>query len=186
MTKLNELVEIWARISEFGATPPIDIFPLLKLIPQRFLGNWITRTAAVHDAIYELYNGLLKTVMRRRESMGSMDCLMDRLLDQQENIGLNTHQITLLCGDTVNAGSDTLSAVIKSCVQALVTRPDVQKKAQAEIDAVIGEDRIPSWSDYEKLPYVATVVKEAMRWRPVAPLSVPHVLSEGMFSISLL
>ena len=57
--------------------------------------------------------------------------------------------------------------------------PDLQKKAQAEIDEVVGEDRTPQWSDYGKLPYVSQVVKESMRWRPVGGLGVPHALTSG-------
>jgi cytochrome P450 family 619 len=52
-------------------------------------------------------------------------------------------------------------------------------KAQAEIDAVVGEGRSPTWEDYASLPYVAATVKEAMRWRPVTPLAFPHCLAEG-------
>lgn len=63
----------------------------------------------------------------------------------------------------------------------MVTWPEVQRKAQTEIDSVVGEDRVPDFSDYERLPYIAAVVKEAHRWRPVAPLSVPHALSQGKF-----
>lgn len=177
--RLNELLEKWARINEFGATPPVDIFPFLKLIPERFLGNWVTRATVVHDEMHALYNHLRETVLKRRETMGSMDTVIDRLLDQQEKSGLTTHQITLLSGVTIKGGSDTSASVLSSFMQAMVTWPDVAKKAQAEIDAVIGDDRVPNWSDYEKLPYVAAIVKESHRWRPVAPLSVPHALSEG-------
>lgn len=64
--------------------------------------------------------------------------------------------------------------------------PDIQKKAQAQIDAVVGPDRSPQWSDYARLPYIAQCVKESMRWRPVTPLAFPHALAEddwvdGMF-----
>jgi len=129
--------------------------------------------------MHELYEGLFATIMKRRESVGSTGSMLDSLLDQQEKSGLTTHQITLLSGVTTKGGSDTSAAVLASCVQGLVTHPEVQKKAQAEIDAVIGEDRIPTWEDYDKLPYVGTLIKESMRWRPVAPLGVPHALSEG-------
>jgi hypothetical protein len=57
--------------------------------------------------------------------------------------------------------------------------PDVQKRAQQESDAAVGEDRSPAREDYEKLAYVAAV-KESMRWRPVVPLAFPHVLAEGI------
>jgi cytochrome P450 len=48
--------------------------------------------------------------------------------------------------------------------------PEVQKKAQAEIDAVVGNDRLPSFSDRSQLPYVEALVKEVLRWNVVAPL----------------
>ena len=59
-------------------------------------------------------------------------------------------------------------------------------RAQAEIDAVIGYDRSPQWSDFPKLPYINMMIKEAHRWRPVLPLGVVHGLSEGERPPSLL
>ncbi|EXJ74267.1 uncharacterized protein A1O5_02563 [Cladophialophora psammophila CBS 110553] len=178
MERLEALLQKWARIQEFGATPPVDIFPFLKAIPERFLGNWVTRATVVHDEMHTLYTGLLNSVLKRRQAIGSQHTVLDRLLDQQEKTGLTTHQITLLAGVTIKGGSDTSASVLTSFVQAMVVYPEVQKRAKAEIDSVLGEDRVPEWSDYNKLPYVAQIVKESHRWRPVAPLSVPHALSE--------
>jgi hypothetical protein len=48
--------------------------------------------------------------------------------------------------------------------------PEVQKKAQAEIDAVVGPNRLPNFHDRPSLPYVNAVVKESSRWNLVAPL----------------
>jgi len=42
-------------------------------------------------------------------------------------------------------------------------------KAQAEIDRVVGRSRLPKFSDYDNLPYIRALVKEVLRWRPVAP-----------------
>lgn len=54
---------------------------------------------------------------------------------------------------------------------AMVLHPEAQKHAQNEIDSVVGRDRMPTFQDYEQLPYVRALVKEIMRWRGVAPLS---------------
>ena len=54
--------------------------------------------------------------------------------------------------------------------------PEVQKKAQAEIDAVIGPNRLPDFHDRPSLPYINAVVKESSRWNLVAPLSRPFVI----------
>jgi cytochrome P450 family 619 len=182
---LSDAVELWARINEFGATPPVDIFPFLKFVPERFLGNWRTRAKVVHDALHDLYYSLMSSVIRRRESIGSIGSIMDRLLEGQEKTGLTSHQIAFICGVTIKGGSDTSAAVLSSTMQALLTWPEVQRKAQAEMDSVVGENRLPTWEDYEKLPYVAAMVKESHRWRPVAPLGVPHALVAGMLTGSV-
>ena len=48
--------------------------------------------------------------------------------------------------------------------------PEVQKRAQAEIDAVIGPNRLPEFHDRPSLPYINAVVKETSRWNLAAPL----------------
>jgi hypothetical protein len=48
--------------------------------------------------------------------------------------------------------------------------PEVQKRAQAEIDAVVGNDRLPDFSDRSQLPYVEALAKEVLRWNVVTPL----------------
>lgn len=48
--------------------------------------------------------------------------------------------------------------------------PEVMRKAQSELDAVVGRDRAPTFEDVPKLPYLGAMVKETLRWRPVAPL----------------
>jgi len=108
-----------------------------------------------------------------------VNCIADRILDQNEKNGLTNHNVMLLAGVTIKGGSDTSASTLSSWVQAMVLYPEVQKKAQAEIDSVVGEKRLPTWSDHDNMPYVATLVKEAMRWRPTAPLGFPHALSEG-------
>ena len=51
--------------------------------------------------------------------------------------------------------------------------PEVQKKAQAEIDAIVGPDRFPMLSDRQSLPYMEAVLKEIHRWNPVPRLGKP-------------
>ena len=57
---------------------------------------------------------------------------------------------------------------------AMVLHPEVQARAQAEIDAVVGRDRMPSFADRDALPYIRAVVRESLRWRMVGPLGVPR------------
>jgi cytochrome P450 len=63
--------------------------------------------------------------------------------------------------------------------------PEVQRAAHAEIDAVLGDSRLPDFSDEDKLPYVGAVLKEVFRWHPVAPLgglNVVALISYGAYT----
>ena len=69
---------------------------------------------------------------------------------------------------------------------AMVAFPETQKRAQAELDAVVGRSRIPSFSDLPSLPYLRAMVKEVLRWRSILPVGIPHCSLEddwyeGMF-----
>ncbi|QRV88293.1 cytochrome P450 family protein [Ceratobasidium sp. AG-Ba] len=72
------------------------------------------------------------------------------------------------------AGSDTTVASLEVFVIAMIRHPEVQAKAQAEIDRVVGTKRLPSFEDQAQLPYIDQIIKEVMRWQPVTPLAVPH------------
>ena len=63
-------------------------------------------------------------------------------------------------------------AALGSAFLALVLNPAVQKRAQAEIDVVVGRGRLPDFGDYENLPYVNAVCMEVKRWHPVVPLGM--------------
>ena len=56
--------------------------------------------------------------------------------------------------------------------------PEVQRKAQGFLDAVVGNDRLPTFSDRDDLPYIEAIVYELLRWRPPGPMGLPHALSE--------
>lgn len=46
----------------------------------------------------------------------------------------------------------------------MIGHPDVVKKAQAEIDEIIGNDQLPSLADRPNLPYVDCILKEVLRY----------------------
>ena len=52
--------------------------------------------------------------------------------------------------------------------------PEVQQKAQTELDAVVGLSRLPVFGDRDALPYVNAVVKECFWWNATLPLGVAH------------
>jgi Cytochrome P450 len=59
----------------------------------------------------------------------------------------------------------------------MCTHPHVQYTAQAELDNVIGSERLPSIADRARLPYIDALVKEVLRWAPVVPLGELSTMS---------
>ena len=75
---------------------------------------------------------------------------------------------------------------LKGCPPQKNQYLETQVRAHAELDAVVGRTRLPTFADYPHLPYIRAMVKEILRWKPVGPLAVPHRLAEddwynGMF-----
>ncbi|TCD66265.1 hypothetical protein EIP91_001594 [Steccherinum ochraceum] len=72
------------------------------------------------------------------------------------------------------AGADTTMAAAVSVMLALALYPDVQRKAQALLDEVVGPDRLPDFDDLQELPYIRAIIMEAFRWMPPLPFVVPR------------
>jgi len=77
-----------------------------------------------------------------------------------------------------SGGADTTVSAIYSFFLAMMLHPEVARKAQAEIDAVVGNDRLPTFEDRPHLPNVDALVKEVFRWNSVTPTGVPHRVME--------
>ena len=68
----------------------------------------------------------------------------------------------------------------------MMAYPEIQRRAQDELDAVVGRFRPPTFADAPNLPYIQAMVKESLRWRAALPLGIPHITTEddwyeGMF-----
>jgi cytochrome P450 len=60
----------------------------------------------------------------------------------------------------------------------MALHPDIQKKAQIEIDTSTGAHRLPEFEDRPSMPFVEALYREVMRWKPPVPLGVAHATSE--------
>ncbi|KAI8994215.1 CyP450 monooxygenase [Trametes punicea] len=78
----------------------------------------------------------------------------------------------------VEAGTDTTFSTAQGFFQAMALHPEVQRKAQAELDKVVGSRRLPDFSDRKALVYINAIVKESLRWHNVVPLGVAHKTTE--------
>jgi cytochrome P450 len=184
-----EKIEPWTKILETGAIPPVDLLPWLQYVPQwLWRGAWKSWKSKGHEsgkAVDAAFTELARTVLERRNRGVSKETLYDYLLDQWETekgIDLTRRDLDIFAGSLIDAGTDTTASTIATAIQAMVKYPHVQKKAQNIIDGVVGDARSPRWEDVAGLSYVVQIVKETLRWRPMAPI-MPHATTAGVFSL---
>ena len=57
----------------------------------------------------------------------------------------------------------------------MVSYPEIQKRAQRDIERVTGGQRLPDYGDQRSLPYIQAIIREVLRWKPILPLGITHV-----------
>lgn len=179
MVQISKVLSETTTLLQPGTLPPVDSFPFLKLVPERLLGNWHTRVMETRKSMNELYSSYLDLVVRRRKTSGPRESFADRLIEQQEQLDWTWHGLYFLGGLMMEAGSDTTSGAINSFLLLMTKFPGAYKKSQQQIDAYVGDERSPTWADFDHLPAVNSLLKETMRFRPISPIAFPHALSEG-------
>ncbi|KAF6810420.1 cytochrome p450 oxidoreductase [Colletotrichum sojae] len=139
----------------------VDIFPILQHFPEGVPGTSFKKQGRE-------WSKLLETT--KDESTGT-----DKTRNEHWEDDIKKTALVMYGG-----GADTTASAIHSFILAMVLFPNVQRKAQAEIESVVGSDRLPQFADRERLPYVNGLVKESFRWLHVAPMGVAHRTDEDI------
>lgn len=84
------------------------------------------------------------------------------------------NMITALTANLFGAGTETTSTTSEWAMSLLLNHPDTLKKAQAEIDASVGNSRLITADDVTRLGYLQCIVRETLRLYPAAPMLLPH------------
>ncbi|KAJ7190544.1 cytochrome P450 [Mycena pura] len=167
------------------AVPPgrflVDSIPLLRYVPAWFPGAGFQRQAREWRRLALEMREKAFVVAKQQIASGkaphsfTMDGL--RMAQESENKAYNEQVVQNTAATMWTAATDTTVSALVTFVLAILSNPEAQKKAQAEIDAMVGTDRLPDFDDEPNLPYVAALMKESMRWMNVAPIAIPHYLS---------
>nr|VDD34316.1 unnamed protein product [Brassica oleracea] len=92
---------------------------------------------------------------------------------------LTDTEIKALLLNMFTAGTDTSASTVDWAIAELIRHPEIMRKAQEELDSVVGRGRPINESDLSQLPYLQAVIKENFRLHPPTPLSLPHIASES-------
>jgi hypothetical protein len=91
----------FTALLEQGATPPVDAFPFLKLLPE-WIAGWKTRAKALREEQRSLYFDLLKETKQRMRDGKAQDCFMARVLEGQEKNAFDDEHVAYLGGILVS------------------------------------------------------------------------------------
>lgn len=111
------------------------------------------------------------------------DCFAKTMTKAQEQQKMTDVEVAGLMANLIGGGVDTTSSTMLSCILAMACFPDVQAKAQTEMDDIVGQDRSPTWEDIDegRLPYLTVLAKEVLRWRTVTVLAgIPHANTQAV------
>ncbi|KAF6793740.1 O-methylsterigmatocystin oxidoreductase [Colletotrichum sojae] len=186
---LVELIEKMMTEFSLAASPmawAVDIIPVLQYLPENFPGASFKKTAkkwrkSIQASAYIPY----EYVRRRMADFTDRPSYVSKLVTQLERdnadgkLSAEDEQAVIWTAASLyGAAADTTVITLTTFTLAMVKFPDVQRKAQAEIDRVVGTGRLPTFEDRENLPYVNALVKEALRWWTITPMSFPHTTTE--------
>ncbi|KAJ3504930.1 hypothetical protein NLJ89_g7683 [Agrocybe chaxingu] len=176
-TDFYNMIDKWSELMEPGRHPPIDLLPVLKLIPEHF-ALWRQEAKTVRQMQHHLYFHMLDCVRGRLARSEGVGAFMEDIIQTQDQLGLDRELMAYLGGVLLEGGADTTASYLNSLHLAMVAFPEVQKKAHEELDRVVGSDRLPTLEDIPALPYVRAIIREVHRWRPAAPLGLPHASTQ--------
>lgn len=164
----------------------VDILPFTEHLPSGFPGTSFKKKAQQWKEVTRMaaeipYAFTVQQVSDAKNRESYVSALIDQGYDEEgqpwkpsrEDEEAIKNSAAIIYG----GGADTTVSTISSFVLAMMLYPNVQRRAQAEIDRVVGTN-LPEFEDRERLPYVRALVKETMRWLPVVPIGTTHMADE--------
>ncbi|KEP52059.1 O-methylsterigmatocystin oxidoreductase [Rhizoctonia solani 123E] len=161
----------------------VNALPWLEYVPDWMPGTGWKKTA--HEwrrqkdrAMDDVYNWT-----KQRAVSGTDDSSIVALTYKEaRRMGSSDAEADVYCKNIasvlIGAGTETSTLAMMWFIVAMALHPEVQEKAQREIDEAVGSDRLPTMEDRDHLPYVEKLLTEIVRWHPSAPFGVPHVCTE--------
>ncbi|KAJ3927488.1 MAG: cytochrome P450 [Lentinula lateritia] len=177
ITEMDKVVPMLSDATMPG-TFIADLFPIFKDLP-----DWVPfmsfkkeakKIRAIVDRLGEIPFAQVQKEMAAGTAQVSFTqkLLADRSGEDDES--QYNDAVKWSGGSMYGAGGETTHTSVLVFLIGVMQNPAAQKKAQDELDEVIGRDRMPTLEDRAQLPYVDAIIKEIMRWRPAFPLGIPR------------
>ncbi|TCD63400.1 hypothetical protein EIP91_005582 [Steccherinum ochraceum] len=165
----------------------VDILPILRYIPCWVPGVKGRKLAEEYKpfvlGMRDMPFDEVKEKINRGDAEPSMAAsLVTKLQEEYKTTNLTFEQdgtARCVAGQLYAAAADTTNASSLVFLLAMALHPEVQRKAQAELDQkVLGTKRLPDFDDLPELVYIEAITLEVLRWLPVAPIGATHRVME--------
>ena len=160
----------------------VDVFPELTMLPKAL--QWWRPRGFKYLAATEKAYSLAWNRMKDSIKAGGDGGFGKVIYESMGVNGFDEHTAMFIASQIVEGGSDTTRGTIAIFVAACVSHPDFVIRMREQLDEVCGREgqtlRLPTFDDYDNLPVVQAAVKELLRWRPLADLGMPHLLTEDV------
>ncbi|KAH8100126.1 cytochrome P450 [Cristinia sonorae] len=181
----DEFIQLAEKVRETATTSPgsqlVDLLPILKYTPSWFPGQQFARHAVyVRSLSHDMRTRPYQQVQAQMAAGTARSSLTSKLIE--EHVTPTDHSkedlIKNVAGVIYSAGADTVVTALVHFFLAMMQYPEVQERARQELYSVVGHNRLPEFHDRKDLPYVSALVKELLRWKPIAPLGVVHCTAD--------
>ncbi|EMD65562.1 hypothetical protein COCSADRAFT_170042 [Bipolaris sorokiniana ND90Pr] len=154
----------------------VDALPFLLYLPS-FLAPFKRETARLYKEELDLFREPLKEGVANSSADAAEDNFCGKWYKSRESYNISDDHAAYAIGTLFEAGAGTTASAMMSFMLAMTSHPAEYTKLQAEVDEVVGNDRIPSFDDMPSLRRVRAVAKEVFRWRLVTAGGLPHALT---------
>ncbi|CAG8314838.1 unnamed protein product [Penicillium salamii] len=153
----------------------VDFVSLLQYIPTPMH----QRGKKLHKGLVDTYGGIIKDIEQKMKSGGQVtDCLAKTMVEVRKKENLDDLDMAILASAFMIGGVETTAAIMQWFSALIPAYPEIQKKAQEELDRVVGRDRLPDVEDEKNLPYCHAIIKEVERVHNPFWLGTPHVATD--------
>lgn len=177
--RVERVMHDFSAASKAGAHL-VDTIPWLEHVPL-----WVPGTGFKKEA-EEMRHRRLEVIdipyRRSKEYMMQGSACPSLVTNNLEGKSLSQeeeHTLKNAAADMFFGGADTTVSFVHQFFLLMALNPQVQAKAQAELDLVVGSDRLPTFADKDQLPYTSALFDELLRLGSVTPQAAPHYLREG-------
>ncbi|KAF8628141.1 hypothetical protein AX15_004074 [Amanita polypyramis BW_CC] len=152
----------------------------VRFLPEWFPGAGFKKTAkAWRKILHDMAEGPNQFAKQQIELGVAKPSMLSNLLQDESKLSdEEIHDIKWASTSLYAGGADIVVAAIHAFFKAMVLHPDVQAQAQAEIDAVIGNERLLNIEDRRRLLYISALAMEVLRCHVVTPNGGPHRVTE--------